>query len=131
MISQILRDFYGIRRVPEASKITMANEYSEKLRQWKSELPSWLDASQVDPSLLNSIFQRQSIMLHLAFCHAQILVYRPFLLSDFASLKRQRGLPNPKTAPLVEKCVQAAMIVAKYLVHPMTEGNRYLGLWVR
>lgn len=89
----------------------------------------------VDTSLLIPLFQRQRNVLNLAYYHALILVHRPFLLSNFASLNsrnaRPRGAPGtPDMDKNVGECLNAAMHIAA-IVNDLTEGQQiYRAFWV-
>jgi len=109
-------------------------KYSEDLLHWRKGLSRFLDEG-VDTSLLIPLFQRQRNVLNLAYYHALILVHRPFLLSNFASLNsrnsRPRGAPGtPDMDKNVDECLSAAMHIAS-IVNDLTEGQQiYRAFWV-
>ena len=124
-----MKDFYGIRHTSGASRTSLATGFTAELTQWKSQLPAFLDSTKVEPALLAPVFQRQSQMLNLAFCHALILVHRPFLLDNFASLKKKRSPADEATLSSIRQCGEAAMTITES-VEQMSEGNqRYVGFW--
>lgn len=89
----------------------------------------------MDTSLLIPLFQRQRNVLNLAYYHALILIHRPFLLSNFASLNSRgggtRGAPGtPEMDKNVGDCLDAAMAIAA-IVNELTEGQQlYCAFWV-
>jgi galactonate dehydratase len=135
IISHVLRDLYGIRPPSLPQRATLAVEYSEKLASWRKELSRFLNADGIDTSLLIPVFQRQRNVLNLAYYHALILVYRPFLLSNFASLnsqsRRSRGAPNaPNMERNVAACLDAAINITT-IVNELTEGRQiFRAFWV-
>jgi hypothetical protein len=113
----------------------MSAKYSNALYEWRRNLSRFLDADTVDASLLIPVFQRQRNVLNLAYYHALILVYRPFLLSNFASLNSRKD--NPRGAPgtlemdkNVADCLDAAMNIT-IIVNELSEaGQLYQAFWV-
>ena len=135
IISHILRDLYAIRPPSLPTRVALTAKYSDELANWRNSLSRFLDADGVDTSLLIPLFQRQRNVLNLAYYHALILVYRPFLLSNFASLnsqsRRSRGAPGtPDMEKNVSACLDAAMNVT-LIVNELTEGKQiFRAFWV-
>ncbi|TVY51141.1 Activator of stress genes 1 [Lachnellula cervina] len=133
IISHILRDLYPIKPPSLHIRVTLSTKYSEDLLHWRKGLSRFLDEG-VDTSLLIPLFQRQRNVLNLAYYHALILVHRPFLLSNFASLNsrnsRPRGAPGtPDMDKNVGECLNAAMHIAA-IVNDLTEGQQiYRAFW--
>ncbi|KAH7416810.1 hypothetical protein BKA64DRAFT_691375 [Cadophora sp. MPI-SDFR-AT-0126] len=134
IISPILRDLYAIRAPSLPDRVNLTAKYSEELSKWRSGLARFLDGDSVDTSLLIPLFQRQRNVLNLAYYHALILVHRPFLLSNFASLNsrnnRLRGAPgSPDMDKNVTECLSAAMNVA-LIVDELHESKQvFRGFW--
>ena len=135
IISHILRDLYAIRSPSLLTRISLTTKYSDELVNWRKNLSRFLDADGIDTSLLIPLFQRQRNVLNLAYYHALILVYRPFLLSNFASLnsqsRRSRGAPGtPDMEKNVAACLEAAINVT-LIVNELTEGQQiFRAFWV-
>ncbi|KAG4034570.1 hypothetical protein MFRU_003g05280 [Monilinia fructicola] len=135
IISHILRDLYSIRPPPSTVRLSLADKYSRALHEWRTKFAGFLDAEGVDTSLLIPIFQRQRNVLNLSYWHALILVHRPFLLRDFASLYKRnshhsRGTSNG--APMdknVISCLQAAIEITKIVNHLTEVGQMYQAFW--
>jgi hypothetical protein len=135
IISHILRDLYAIRPPPLAVRVTLSAKYTEALHDWRQNLSRFLDTDIIHPSLLIPVFQRQRYVLNLAYYHALILVYRPFLLSNFASLNsrkdQSRGAPDTLDVDKnVADCLDAAMNITSIVNELTEERQMYRAFWV-
>ena len=134
IVSNILRDMYGITAPSRVERINLAMKYSSALHDWRSDLNKFLDFEFIDASLLIPLFQRQRNVLNFAYWHALLLVHRPFLLSNFASLTGQaRRETNPReqheTEQNVEECLRAALNIIG-LVDELVQGQQiYKAFW--
>ncbi|KAK9354802.1 fungal-specific transcription factor domain-containing protein [Lipomyces doorenjongii] len=134
ILSGILRDLYSIKKVGKAEKISLCRKYTADLRAWRNSLPAFLDPERVQPSLLMTLLQRQSRMLSLAYAHALILVNRPFLLNNFASLTPSTyGSSEPifdaEGEEAVRECTSAAMLVVD-IIDDLNESSQiFAALW--
>ena len=135
IISHILRDLYALRTPSLPTRVALTAKYSDELVSWRKNLSRFLDADGIDTSLLIPLFQRQRNVLNLAYYHALILVYRPFLLSNFASLNTQsrRSSGAPDTLDMeknVAGCLDAAINVT-LIVNELAEGRQiFRAFWV-
>ncbi|CAM1507737.1 Fc.00g045850.m01.CDS01 [Cosmosporella sp. VM-42] len=135
IVANVLRDFYGIRSRSTESQITMASAYSKDLGEWWNSMKYLLNTAKYDSSLFLPIFLRQRNVLNLAFWHAQILLYRPFLLNSFASLTNLSLRRNTRTAHAanvagnVELCLGAAMNIVNLVDEINTTGQLYNAFW--
>ncbi|KAF2478204.1 uncharacterized protein BDR25DRAFT_330733 [Lindgomyces ingoldianus] len=127
IVSLILRDLYPIRPPSMPLRIELATKYSKDLREWRANLTRFLDADGVDTSLLIPLYQRQRNVLNLAYHHAILLVQRPFLLSNFASLAyydhRPGSMNNIDTTQNIAECLEAAMAMVR-IVDELFQGNQ-------
>lgn len=103
---------------------------------WRNSV-SYLVETDIDPSLFQPIFLRQRNVLNLACWHAQILVHRPFLLNNFASLanlgstRHRRTQHNSNlTDEHVQKCLEAAMNIVGKIDELSSKGQLYNTYWV-
>ncbi|TEY44860.1 hypothetical protein BOTCAL_0343g00030 [Botryotinia calthae] len=135
IISHILRDLYSIRPPSSTVRLSLADQYCKNLQEWRTKFTGFLDAKGVDTSLLIPLFQRQRNVLNLSYWHALILVHRPFLLRDFASLHKRNSYHSRETSTgnSVDKnvfnCLQAAIEITN-IVHHLTEaGQLYQAFW--
>jgi galactonate dehydratase len=132
IISGILRDLYGIRRVTLHSQSVAAAKHGAELDQWRAELSAFVDLPSVD--MLMPTYQRQHTVLNLAFYHAQILIYRPFILKDFKNL----ALPawndsiniSKAVSQNIQHCLKAALKITYILRDLCENGKMYNTFWV-
>ncbi|KAF7588877.1 hypothetical protein BBP40_005062 [Aspergillus hancockii] len=131
IISGILQDLYGIQRSALGSQVSAAHRYATRLAQWRKELSGFLDLPSVN--LLMLTYQRQYTVLNLAFYHAHILLYRPFVLKSFMSLTkeitRRNGQLHNAINQNIEACLDAATKIVA-IVHELCEGRKmYRAFW--
>ncbi|ESZ94245.1 Zn(II)2Cys6 transcription factor [Sclerotinia borealis F-4128] len=130
IISHILRDIYSIRPPSSTARLSLADKYCKDLHDWRAKISGFLDAEGVDSSLLIPIFQRQRNVLNMSYWHGLILVHRPFLLRDFASLHKRNShhskgtSTNTPTDQNVISCLQAATEITNIVNH-LTEFTHY------
>ncbi|KAI1340164.1 fungal-specific transcription factor domain-containing protein [Xylariaceae sp. FL0016] len=115
IIATILREVYGIRPPSLEGLSRLALKYTARLDDWRKDISYLLDHDG-DSSFLIPVVVRQRDVLRVAFWHAQMLVYRPFLIKSFASLTnystKRDNRPSSRTYDLqqnVQKCLEAAM----------------------
>lgn len=98
-------------------RIELAAKYSKDIREWRSGLSRFLDADGLDGSILIPLYQRQRNVLNLAYYHAVLLIHRPFLLSNFASLSnidtRPGSVSNVSTTQNILQCLEGAMGIVR------------------
>ncbi|PYH76297.1 hypothetical protein BO82DRAFT_387403 [Aspergillus uvarum CBS 121591] len=130
IIGGILHDVYGPRRASGQVEAAAAVKYGACLSRWRQELSGFLDVANVD--LLMLTYQRQYTVLNLAFYHAQVLLYRPFILKDFGHSTVPRP-QNDKSFELVRKytglCLEAAMKIAAIVRELCDRGRMYSTFW--
>ncbi|KAH7139790.1 finger protein [Dactylonectria estremocensis] len=136
IVGNILRDFYGIRPPSTESQYKLAAKYSKEIDDWRNNIAYLVDDSGIDPSLLQPIFLRQRNVLNLACWHAQILIHRPFLLRNFASLANlgtpRRGTVNHNqslTNEHAQSCLVAAMNIVGKIDELNSSGQLYSTFW--
>lgn len=133
IISGILHDLYGIQRSTLTAQASAAAKYGAEMTQWRKELSEFLDLPNVN--IMKITYQRQYTVLNLAFYHAQILLYRPFLLKGFTLLIKEHSRRNDKLQGTIDQniksCLEAAMKVVS-IVHDLSaKGRMYRAFWVR
>ncbi|KAL1640960.1 hypothetical protein SLS58_006399 [Diplodia intermedia] len=143
ILANILRDLYGIRPPSTSDRYRLAAKYNDALNNWRASVAYLLDTDGVDPSLFLPIFLRQRNVLNLAFWHAQILVHRPFLLSNFAGLSSYNLHHRPsgsrdssdggggggKLAYHVQCCLDAATNIVRVVDELTRSGQIYSTFW--
>jgi hypothetical protein len=134
IMSGILKDLYSIRRINSTVRISLTKKYSEELRKWRDGISHFLDLHPMDTSLMIPLFQRQNTVLNLAFRHALILLHRPSLLSNFASLTKPSvgGQDDLRTLTdnSVAECRRAALDVIGIVNDLCEAGQLYQAFWV-
>ncbi|KAE8138932.1 fungal-specific transcription factor domain-containing protein [Aspergillus pseudotamarii] len=132
IISGVLHDLYGIHRSTLTAQASAAEKYGAKMTEWRKELSQFLDLPNVN--IMKVTYQRQYTVLNLAFYHAQILLYRPFLLKGFTLLTKEPSRRNDKLQGTIDQniksCLEAAMKVVS-IVHDLSaKGRMYRAFWV-
>ncbi|KAL6351867.1 hypothetical protein LRP88_14677 [Fusarium phalaenopsidis] len=137
IVAKILRDLYGIRQPSTESQYKLAAKYAKEIDNWHSGISYLVDTDGIDPSLFQPIFLRQRNVLNLACWHAQILVHRPFLLNNFASLanlgttRNSRSRQNSElTHEHVQRCLEAAMNIVAKIDDLHSNGLLYNTFWI-
>ena len=137
IVANVLRDLYSIRPPSTENQFKLAAKYSKEIDDWRSGVAFLVDTNGIDPSLFQPIFLRQRNVLNLGCWHAQLLVHRPFILNNFASLsnlgttRRNDDSRNSKqTAEHVQKCLEAAMNIVNWIDNLHSTGQFYNTLWV-
>ena len=131
ILNHILRDLYAIRSPSLENRITLSAKYCGELFEWRKGLARFLDADGMDTSLLIPLYQRQRNVLNLAYHHSLILVYRPFLLSNFASLNSHNQGSVGLNESNVAACLEAAVNIAAIVNELSETGQIFRAFWVR
>ncbi|KAH7118771.1 fungal-specific transcription factor domain-containing protein, partial [Dendryphion nanum] len=130
MISLILRDLYAIHPPSLNRRIELTAKYSQILQEWRTSpvLSNFLDSP--PPAV---IYQRQRNVLNLSYFHTILLIHRPFLLSNFASLARisnsQPQYPNLDTARHIRECLDAAMGIVETVDALFQTAQMFRSFW--
>ncbi|KAL1612011.1 hypothetical protein SLS60_000234 [Paraconiothyrium brasiliense] len=121
---RISREVYSIKQIPEHERITSAHILGSELRKWKAQLPPILGV--VNPSSLIPSFRRQAIALKISYCHAVILVHRPFLLKNIYRHSQEiRELAEQG----IDECIVAAKTVLEIVDRMAREGKLFHAFW--
>lgn len=83
IVGSISRELYPIQPLTESVRLERTRHFAEELRQWHSALPAFLGS--VKPSTLVRSFRRQAVAIRLAYYHAKMHLYRPFLFKHTTS----------------------------------------------
>jgi hypothetical protein len=133
ILSCVLRDLYPIRPPSMSLRVELAAKYQKDLRDWRAGLSRFLDAEGFDSSLLIPLYQRQRNVLNLAYFHAVLLVHRPFLLSNFASLAhidaRPGHISNIDTTENINTCLEAAMGTVRIVDEIFQSSQIFRAFW--
>ncbi|OTA93517.1 hypothetical protein M434DRAFT_21411 [Hypoxylon sp. CO27-5] len=128
IIASVLREFYSLRTPSSKERVELAAKFTNELKQWRRDMSLLLDQQGASQSLLLPLFRRQRNVLNLAYWHTLLLVHRPFLLSNFASLSNystvRAKLPNHEAFENnVKQCLDAAMKITK-IIEELEERNQ-------
>lgn len=139
IVSLVLRDLYSIRPPSLTLRVELSSKYTNDLHAWRHSLSRFLsdpaDGGGIDGHLLIPIYQRQRSVLNLAYYHAIILIHRPFLLRDFASLTHMPTNPawgnsaGIDTSTNVTTCLEAAMNIVRVVDDVFTSSNLFRSFW--
>lgn len=126
IVGRISHDLYPIKPLSEARRIEVAKGLGRELDSWQNSLPAFL--STVKPSSLVRSFRRQCIALRLAYDHAVMHLYRPFLLN-----KRSRQ-PTPDATEHfrqegIQLCIAAAQDSLRTIDAFAQEGPLFHAFW--
>ncbi|EHA21344.1 hypothetical protein ASPNIDRAFT_191550, partial [Aspergillus niger ATCC 1015] len=130
IIGRILHDMYGVHRGGSQAEVSAAAQHGAELTRWRQEISSFLDTPNVD--LLMLTYQRQYTVLNLAFYHAKILLYRPFILRNFGMVSRERPRDDSFNRPVndcIEICLDAAMKIAAIIRELCEKRRMYNTFW--
>jgi hypothetical protein len=126
VIEKILKDLYGIHSINLDVLLEMADKYKADLRGFHDDIDHFLNLGSTFGNHLTAGLRQQSVGLKIALAHAQILLHRPFLLSDFSDFP---GIQQKRVEENIQDCLHAATSVAD-LVGTLY-GERIFGaLWV-
>ncbi|KAJ5729721.1 uncharacterized protein N7483_004229 [Penicillium malachiteum] len=130
IVGRILRDMYGPHKATSQEEEAAAAQHGADLTRWRQEISGFLDSSNVD--LLILIYQCQYTVLNLAFYHAQILLYRPFLIKHFGNFvgqeRSQNNVRSETSNQYVDVCITAATNIAA-VVHELCEKHRMYSMF--
>ena len=141
IVSLVLRDLYSIRPPSLGLRIELSAKYTADLHAWHNTLSGFLAGSSppggMESKGLIPIYQRQRSVLNLAYHHALLLIHRPFLLRDFASLTHMPTHPNwganPNTSydttTNINACLDAAMAIVRFVDDVFTSSNLFRSFW--
>lgn len=105
-----MRELYGIQQKPLEIQVEIAQKFGSDLTQWRRDIGAFIDTPNIE--LLQVTYQRQYTVLNFAFAHAQILLYRPFVLRNLASVDKGRTPDSSQlrtsSEEIIKKCLQAA-----------------------
>jgi hypothetical protein len=126
LVSNILQSLYGLKSCREEELLRRATDIRLELEQWTSALPAYLNPAQVDPCLLQPLWQRQSTMLTVAISHARILAFRPFLIETRTPDAAVKSL----STELANECINAALTAVSVVEDLAKRSEFKASFWV-
>lgn len=127
IIGLILNKLYGIERLSISAQILAAEDCETQLAEWRTGIADFLDHT--NKSWLKTLYQRQHTVLNLASAHAEILLYRPILLRNFASRSDTQDALRESVDRSVDKCVQAAARIVSIVRQLCADQKLIHALW--
>ncbi|KAF4472113.1 hypothetical protein FALBO_976 [Fusarium albosuccineum] len=134
ILARILRALYGIHPRSTEEHFTLAAKFSQDLKEWREHISYLLDTDGSSAMFVKLVL-RQRDVLKLAFWHAQILVYRPFLLKSFTSLANygvDGDLLSSRQQEMQQNiniCIDAATNIIEHIDRIATAGELYSTLF--
>ncbi|KAH9205228.1 hypothetical protein DL95DRAFT_439208 [Leptodontidium sp. 2 PMI_412] len=132
IMSIVLRDLYSIHPASIVRQYEFAERYSQVLREWRDDIPRFLDADSNGSTPLILIFQRQRDVLNLAYWHAMVLTHRPLLLRNFAKVQcgnHENTTHEPHIERSVRECLDAAMHIVDRMDDMFQSGLMFRSFW--
>lgn len=133
ILARILRAFYGIHTPSTKEHFGLADKFSKELAEWRDHISYLLDAGG-SSAIFVKLVLRQRDVLKLAYWHAQILVYRPFLLKTFSAVESNDenllSARQQQTRQNIKACIDAAMSIAEHIGTIDAAGEFYSTLFV-
>ncbi|ERS97556.1 hypothetical protein HMPREF1624_05727 [Sporothrix schenckii ATCC 58251] len=126
IVAKISREVYAIQHIPTHERIAAAHRSVSALHSWRASLPAHLGT--VKPSSLIPRFRRQSTALKLAYCHAIIHAYRPFLLGQ-RGIYLHQATENAADGTYTAECVSAAKVALETVASMANDGSLFHAFW--
>ncbi|CAH0028391.1 unnamed protein product [Clonostachys rhizophaga] len=130
ILSKVLSSLYGLASLSQDRRYRIMRDLGADVDAWRQSLPAFLNAERVDSRLLKPLFQRQSNLLSLAAGHAEILIYRPCLFSDYTRHHHISEESTDSTVSNVQICLRAAMEIVRVLERMAEADQLYAASWV-
>lgn len=121
IVDNISRQVYSLKRLPKPERLAAAQNCVQTLHEWREALPPHLGT--VRPRSLIPSFRRQATALKLAYCHAIMHAYRPFLLSSAGHADSQ------ELQSTVSECISAAKVALETVDGIVSDGTMFHALW--
>lgn len=136
ILARVLRALYGVQPPSTEDYFTLAAGFTQDLLQWRQGISYLLDADG-SAAMYVKLVLRQRDVLKLASCHAQILIYRPFLLKSFtnvvAGASTSDSLSPTRKQEMqqnIQRCVDAAAQITEQIDDIYAAGELYSTLFV-
>ncbi|KAK3343669.1 fungal-specific transcription factor domain-containing protein [Lasiosphaeria hispida] len=102
LVERTVREVYSLREMPDDYRLVAALNLGLKLDYWREHRPPILAHHRL--TTLLPIFRRQATILKLAYCHAEMLIHRPFLMIQYPTTGERKADADSS----IRKCVRAA-----------------------
>lgn len=125
IVGRISHELYSIKVKPAEQRRDVTLGLGQELENWHANLPPFL--STVKPSTLIRSFRRQAIALKIAYCHAVMHLYRPFLLNHSTSQHHQAS--STMRSDAIRHCIVAAEKALRTVDSIAKEGPIFHAFW--
>lgn len=121
IVDNISRQVYSLKHLPKHERLAAAQKCVRSLHEWREALPPHLGT--VRPRSLIPSFRRQAMALKMAYCHAVMHAYRPFLLNSSGPSGGQN------LNDTVSECIGAAKLALETVDGIVSDGTLFHALW--
>lgn len=125
IVGRISHELYSIKSKSGNQRRDATLRLGQELETWHSNLPPFL--STIKPSTLIRSFRRQAIALKIAYCHAIMHLYRPFLLNH--STSQPHAEPGTLRTDAIRHCIIAAQEALRTVDSIAKEGPIFHAFW--
>jgi hypothetical protein len=120
IVEKILTQVYTLQDKSEDDRLARAVQLGKAIDEWREGWPFLM--SKVKPSMLQVGYRRQHTLLRLAYWHAQILTYRPFLTAPYPTDPETRRTADTAIYTCLEAC-RAVLSTALRLAREQAESD--------
>lgn len=125
IVGRISHELYSIKSNTRDHRRDATLRLGQDLENWHANLPPFLRT--VKPSTLIRSFRRQNIALKIAYCHAVMHLYRPFLLTHSSSQPHQES--GTLRTDAIRHCITAAQEALRTVDSIAKEGTIFHAFW--
>lgn len=125
IVGRISHELYSIRSKSGNQRRDATLRLGQELENWHENLPPFL--STIKPSTLIRSFRRQAIALKVAYCHAVMHLYRPFLLNH--STSQPHSDSGTLRTDAIRHCIMAAQEALRTVDSIAKEGPIFHAFW--
>ncbi|KAI4604412.1 hypothetical protein KJ359_000550 [Pestalotiopsis sp. 9143b] len=119
IINGISRNVYAVRSIPKEARLAAAKAAGQELKTWYTNLAPHLRS--VRPSSLIPSLRRQAVALKLAYHHALMHAYRPFLSSHDSEIMALGGI--------IDDCMASAKTVLQTVEAMAKDSTVFHAFW--
>ena len=131
VMGRALKELYGIRLVDIETRLNRADKLNVELLQWRRCAAPFMDDE--DDTFMTSDLVRKAVLTQkLTYAHTQIMVYRPFLLTNFKLGGQKRGADRQRERleANVKECLNAALYITNLVGGLYEQDPSFSAYWV-
>jgi hypothetical protein len=137
ILNVVLRDLYCIRTLSTAEQCDLSEKHIQSLKNWREDIPNFLQVNSKDSPPLIAIYQRQRDVLNFTYWHAVMVTCRPLILKKFPQLQHTNDCYTtvPSNSKLrideiINKCLEAALCIVDRVDHMFESGRMFRSFYV-